>query len=401
MAEWRLNTELVPNYDGGLMRGKYLIGGLRIVKSKVQRNAIPFLYRFFNIDESTLCFVETENQLYKLISNPPTTTTDADWELVNLGGISASLLPIGTWGIGNLSPTLTDSIAAGRNGEFYFVTGSPSPQTIMISGLFQSQAVTVVDGNLIVSVGSYWIVVANSTAWNSIDKPQVIIDYVNGIVITHTHTTDDITDLAVYLDNYLQREDTADHLIPFSSVPDTAIVEVEFLKQHYYTRSEVDDIIGLISGGGPVSFTDLSDVPGTYVGQGGKFVKVNTAENTLEFFTLTNQTERVAVLTTGGTIALDMSLSQERVFVGSSDIAANKIITISNITNAIRFELIFVLSDTYYLEFPINFNMLSQYDGGSWDSSTKRLTLDVGGYRIQGRYDGTNWQIDVYGPYTT
>ncbi len=236
---WKLSTELEPNYDGGLMRAKWLRGGMRYVKTKSQRNAIPKLYRHLDAFESTLCFVEEDSQVFKLISNATETTTDADWEVITFGAIS-NFKPIGTWDPNNIDPYLQDTGAANLNGDFYFVINTPVEEVVSIPGLFGDVPVTVVDGNMIVSVGDKWTVVANNLSWDSIDKPQVITDYVNGIVIPHTHSASDITDLATYLTDYLKRTDTADHTIAFNSVSDSAIIELEFLKQWYYTKTTVD-----------------------------------------------------------------------------------------------------------------------------------------------------------------
>lgn len=283
MSAWLLNTEIEPNYDGALMRAKYVKGGMRTVKTLAQRNSIPYLYRFLDASESTLVYVQDESKLYRLISNPVGSTTDADWDLVRLNGVT-TFKPIGTWDSNNLAPTLLDIDAENANGNFYFVVNTPTPQTVTYGGLFQGQPTDVVDGNMIVSVGSYWVVVANNTSWDSIVKPAVIDDYVAGIVQVHTHTTSEITDLAAFLVDYLTRNDVADHTIPYAGVADSAIIDLGFLKQWYYTAAQVDNIISTF-GGGAVRFRELLDVPNTYAGQALKTVRVNAAETGLEFTT--------------------------------------------------------------------------------------------------------------------
>lgn len=42
-------------------------------------------------------------------------------------------------------------------------------------------------------------------------------------------------------------------------------------------------VVAIGGGGGAPNFTDLSDTPSSYSGQGGKFVAVNSAANALEF----------------------------------------------------------------------------------------------------------------------
>lgn len=279
MATWKIPSEIEPNYAGGLMRAKWLIGGIRTVKTLAQRNAIPALYRYFSVEESTIVFVEDESQLYRLNNNPSGTTANSDWTLITLGNISSSLTPIGTWNVNNTEPAITDEGAAGTNGSFYFVTGAPTPQDVTIAGLFEGATTTVVDGNMIISVGTRWVVVSNSTAWNSIDKPQSIIDYVDGTVIAHTHTVADITDLGTYLTNYLTRNDVADSTIDFDAVPDTDVITTEFVKKYYYRKSEIDSQLASLS----QSFLGLSDTPSSYTGYASKIVRVNALENALEF----------------------------------------------------------------------------------------------------------------------
>jgi hypothetical protein len=306
MSFWPIRAEIRPAFDGGLMRAQYLIGGVHIVLNKTQRNNINLLTRRLDATTTTVVFVTEDSKLYRLVNNPPTnTTTDADWALVTFGDTS-SFRPVGEWDADNDEVVLTDAAANGRNGEFYFVTNSPTQRTVQYPGLFQGQAVTVVDGNLIVSVGDRWIVVASSLTWDSIQKPQVIVDYVNGNVIAHTHVAADITDLQPLLDAKYDINDTADHTIPFDSVPDAAIVEVEFLRQHYYTIPQINDVINEIAGG-LTTFTVLTDTPSSYTGQAGKLVRVNSLEDGLEFvepFSFSN-----GVYETDGVVRLGGSLN--------------------------------------------------------------------------------------------
>src|SRR5690606_19139984 len=68
------------------------------------------------------------------------------------------------------------------------------------------------------------------------------------------------------------------------AVPDQAIVEVEFLREWYYTKQDIDILLDLAGGGGSGgSFLGLSDTPNGYSGEAGKFVRVNATEDELEF----------------------------------------------------------------------------------------------------------------------
>ena len=150
--------------------------------------------------------------------------------------------------------------------------------------LFQGQLTTLVDGNLVVSVGDYWVAVSQTTAWDAMVKPQVIIDYVNGIVIPHMHEMTDIVGLAAALDLKYDIGDTADHTIDFNLVSDQAIIELEFLKTWYYTKSEIEDLVLLTFENGLTEFNNTVTLGGdlidhvVFVGTGAEgvnFVDIN------------------------------------------------------------------------------------------------------------------------------
>lgn len=283
MSFWPIRSEIRPAFDGGLMQAQYLIGGVHVVMNKTQRNNINLLRRQLNATSTTLAVVLDEGRIYKLINNPnTTTTTDSDWEIFFIGETS-SFRPIGEWDADNDNPVLQDSGAFGINGQFYFVTNAPTQRDVTYAGLFDGQTETVVNGDLIVSVGDKWVVVTSSVTWDALVKPSVIDDYVNGIVIPHTHVMSDITGLADALALKYDVGDTADHTIPFETVPDTAITEVEFLKQWYYTKSEIEDIINDLEDGGITTFLGLLDTPNDYTGQNLKLVRVNSLATALEF----------------------------------------------------------------------------------------------------------------------
>jgi hypothetical protein len=169
---------------------------------------------------------------------------------------------VGTWDADNTTPVLTDAGAAGRQGQFYFVSGAPTATLVQYAGLFNGELVTVVDGNYIVSVNSRWIIVSDAASWDGIAKPQVITDYVNGTIIAHNHSMSQVIGLNEALDAKFDQLDTADHTIPFNTVPDQAIVEVEFLKTHYYTAAQINQLIvdNGGGGGGGVWGTILGDI---------------------------------------------------------------------------------------------------------------------------------------------
>lgn len=248
-----------PNFDGGVIESLHVKGGFRIVRTVSQLLSIKFLYRTLNDSEATIVFVREESAFYQLLNNPVSNTTLlSDWKRTNFGTGATNFKPVGTWDADNDDVVLTDVLAANRNGEFYFVTNAVPPRTVSYAGLFKDEAVIVADGNLIVSVGDSWAVITPTTTWDSIAKPQSIIDYVNGIVIAHNHEISQVNGLLAALASKFDSSFVADSSISFGSVPNSDIVDVEFLRTHYYTKSEVDSLIGFGGGGGggPIDWTD-------------------------------------------------------------------------------------------------------------------------------------------------
>ena len=248
MAEYKRDV-LVPAFDGGLINAKYLIGGFFVLKTRTQRNSLKKLYRFLDGVNTTMCFVSGDNTIYELINNPDSDTTqDSDWRIAV--SIQSGLRPIGAWDANNADPTIFDSDAVEVGaGFFYIVTGALSPTLVTIPGLFGGAATTVKNGDLVVSNGTIWFVSSPSATWDSISKPQVIVDYVDGIVISHEHEITDISGLQFALDEKYDSGDVAPLDVDFDTIPDNSIIALGFLKQYYYRKSETyskDEVDGLI-----------------------------------------------------------------------------------------------------------------------------------------------------------
>lgn len=277
-----LKSQIAPGFNAPLTVDQFHIkAGLYTVKTLTQRNNIPLANRTFTGGSITMCLVSDTNALYKQVNEPGTQyTTNADWEAISLG-VDGGLFPVGNWNPVTNSPALTDTGAIDRNGEFYFVVGAGSGYDFTDASLFGGVTTHLFNGDWIISIGNAWTVVRPTVTWDMITKPTSITDYVAGIVIDHVHDMSDVTGLLAALDLKYDISDTADHTIPFVSVPNQAIVEVEFLKQWYYTKSEVLTLISLA--GGVIQFTGLVDVPSSYIGHGSQFVKVKSTEDGLEF----------------------------------------------------------------------------------------------------------------------
>jgi len=197
---WRIGSKMEPNFEGGIIHNDFIQGTLFIKITKAQRNNIPLESRSLDSENSTLCIVVSEGTIYKLINNPITdTTTDSDWDTALNLSTSGSIEPIGTWDKDNDNPYIQDDDASGINGKFYYVTDAPSLTDVTHSGLFLGLTTQVINDDWIMSVGTHFIRVRNTTTWESLNKPQVIIDYENGIVIGHTHSISDIINLTTVL----------------------------------------------------------------------------------------------------------------------------------------------------------------------------------------------------------
>jgi len=238
---WKLKDTLEPDFDGGLIRNKFLKGGMFTVKTRTQRNtAIKYLHRELDGERTTLCFVSGDNAVYELISNPSSGgTTDQDWKRLNFG-VSDILIVKGTWDADNTTPVLQDSSALANGNDFYIVTGAPTPIQVQYSGLFGGQQVTVVDGNWIISNGTEWFVSPSPLNWDSISNvPTVLNDYVLGTIIAHTHEMTDVSGLVSALSLKFDLSNVADHGTAYGSIPDTKLIDKYTLDNNFYQKSEL------------------------------------------------------------------------------------------------------------------------------------------------------------------
>lgn len=264
---WKISKKMEPNWDGGLLQNDFVQGTMFVRFTRAQRNAIGKLYRKFDTATTTLCLVINDGTIYKLINEPGTeTTTDLDWSTaISVADAGTDIIPIGEWDASNTDPVLQDTDANGINGNFYYVKGAPNETDVTYAGLFQGNTVQVINNDWVISVGTHFIVIRNTTQWENLNRPQAIIDYENGIVIAHTHDIGDILNLSSELALKYDQSDLANMVLDFVDVPDSEIGHVAFLRKHFYdkentySRVEVDALISLISSEDP-SFDGLRAV---------------------------------------------------------------------------------------------------------------------------------------------
>jgi hypothetical protein len=94
-------------------------------------------------------------------------------------------------------------------------------------------------------------------------------------------------------------------------------------------------------------------------------------------------------------IVLNFDGRKNRKFVTTTNIAAPKIITVTNDANKGHLDYTFPISNVAgVLTMPATFKMNDvRKVGNDWTPD------NVGRYKLVGDWDGTNWNLDMYGPY--
>lgn len=103
----------------------------------------------------------------------------------------------------------------------------------------------------------------------------------------------------------------------------------------------------------------------------------------------------VSTSTAGATITLDMGSLVQRMHIGSATFSAAKAVAMSNATNALQFQFIFEVTNVAaVLTVPADWLMSSaDFDGTDWTPP------GTGKFMFGGAFDGTNWYVNVAGPF--
>lgn len=113
-----------------------------------------------------------------------------------------------------------------------------------------------------------------------------------------------------------------------------------------------------------------------------------------------NDLELVEVATAGASITLPMANKKSRNFVGDAVIAGNKTILFTNDAYAKELKFYFSLDAPRDLEWPSE--VVWQSGFGGWDNDTKIWSgYAAGDYRAELKWNGSVYQMDIYGPYFT
>lgn len=108
--------------------------------------------------------------------------------------------------------------------------------------------------------------------------------------------------------------------------------------------------------------------------------------------------EIVSVLpSVGDVISLPFGDEEETIFICTVDLSSAKSVDLLSDSNAKKFSFSFnVTNVAAVIEFPTEFIM----NDVRWDSGTKEFTPDATGrFRGLAFFDGTNWLLDISGPY--
>jgi hypothetical protein len=101
--------------------------------------------------------------------------------------------------------------------------------------------------------------------------------------------------------------------------------------------------------------------------------------------------------TASGTVTLDMNSVTQRMFIGSASFATSKTIAFSNDGSALVFSFQFEVTNVAgTLVFPSNAVMADT----NWNTGTQTWTPPgTGKYVCTGVFDGTDWKVNIAGPY--
>ena len=226
------------------------------------------------------------------VSNPSTgeakITLGSHWKTIQIDGTNA-VTPSGeetlnlikgtginiTGNSGSTPQSLTFSINAALNDLSNVSAGSPSTNDVLkwngsswVPGSVSSGGATSLDGLSDVSVSS------NQITFGSTNTTAILPADDNGVDLGSTNFS--------FKDAHIQGVIHATQIktgTPTFTLPTSDGSSGQFLK----TDGNGALSWGTASGGGSSSFTGLSDTPSSFSGQGGKFLKVNSTPNAVEF----------------------------------------------------------------------------------------------------------------------
>lgn len=179
-----------------------LHGGLKAVKNWTELLLVPNqrlipLFTFALIAEVDAGNGETRSGLFKLDSLPAggLPHTSANWSEIELQAtVEGGLQFKGFFDPSNYS--IQD--ATGEEGFMYVVENAPQPGiTVNDPGLFGGVPTTVVTGDQLFHDGTVFMHLdlsdSSGVNWDNLPgKPQALLDYVNGIIISHDHDSSEV-----------------------------------------------------------------------------------------------------------------------------------------------------------------------------------------------------------------
>jgi len=118
-------------------------------------------------------------------------------------------------------------------------------------------------------------------------------------------------------------------------------------------------------------------------------------EDNADTFVLNSDLAVTSVSTASSTITLAFASAVKKTFNGSASFAGPKTIAHSNDSLAVELKFLFEITNVAAVLTPPASYLMSdpRFDGTDW------TPLDTGKYKMVGDFDGTNWSVEILGPY--
>lgn len=190
-----IGDSLTPGFIGNLSWMRYQAGGVHVVMTNAQRNAIPALVRTLDATETTVVYVQSTNKWWRLDTNPVgDTTIDSNWVSLNFSSLSGPI-SLGNWDPTIPNPVLHDADAADINGQFYFVIGAGNGYSFHADDMLAGFTTTVFNGDWLMSIGTRWAIVPGPNRPSSfrftdlLDVPSTYLGAADKLVVVKHDAT--------------------------------------------------------------------------------------------------------------------------------------------------------------------------------------------------------------------
>ncbi|MHA2063630.1 MAG: hypothetical protein ACXABY_04520 [Candidatus Thorarchaeota archaeon] len=287
--ETKFANDVYPTHKQELTHGGYRsvasISELHAIPTERRRMLMMVAVRNYG-GEPGLVWLDTAD-------NTPAQLSDNDnWQPVSMGDEIDSALTFRGF------VDMTD----GSTSDGFTISDNPVTPPEMTNGWFWIVEVAGTydfgSGNITASIND-WIVYDGTylrklsqtsvASWNTLsDRPQILLDIVSGSVVYGTQT---------WVNSQISTSETNTQ---------------NWVVSNYYDKDYIDNLV-ISGGGGSTTFIGLTDVPGSFSGQGGRLVAVNTGATALEFIE-----DDIYWHSSGATTLTTPTLTGDLTFISSS-----------------------------------------------------------------------------------